>query len=221
MDFNQLMARMRELDQPTTEECGMSPMPTPTMSPMQTPPPPPSMSVNLNAQGMDNIEQMMKLFQKVNPDMMPKSPMPMPTVTSEPKIFSISPAMKGDEDPSDDMGSDYDKDGMLDPHEKDHAAEKPLLKSLDLDNDGDHDMDDHMMQKKEKEEAYANEPDSMNVKDTPFPFDAAGDDLHKEKKTFPKVAGADNPMQRMENTDLRSKIRAELLQRLEEAKSRR
>lgn len=219
MDFNQLMAKMRELDQPTTEECGMSPMPTSSPS-MTTPPPaPPSMSVNLNAQGMDNIEQMMRLFQKVNPDMMPKEPMPMPSLTSEPKIFSIKSTMDASDEPAGDMDSDYDKDGTLDPHEKDHASEKPLLKSLDLDNDGDHDMDDHNMQK--KGEAYANEPDEKSVKGSAFPFDAAGDDLHKEKGTFPKVAGADNPMQRMENTDLRSKIRAELLQRLEEAKSRR
>jgi hypothetical protein len=40
-------------------------------------------------------------------------------------------------------GSDYDGDGRLDPHERDHAEEKPLLKTLDRDNDGDHDMDDH------------------------------------------------------------------------------
>lgn len=41
-------------------------------------------------------------------------------------------------------GSDYDNDGKLDKHEKDHADEKPLLKSLDKDGDGDHDMDDHV-----------------------------------------------------------------------------
>ena len=42
-----------------------------------------------------------------------------------------------------DNGSDYDGDGRLNPHERDHAEEKPLLKTLDRDNDGDHDMDDH------------------------------------------------------------------------------
>lgn len=39
--------------------------------------------------------------------------------------------------------SDYNNDGVLDPHERDHESEKPLLKSLDPDGDGDHDMDDH------------------------------------------------------------------------------
>jgi len=43
-------------------------------------------------------------------------------------------------------GSDYDNNGQLDPHERDHAEEKPLLKSLDTDADGDHDMDDHAAQ---------------------------------------------------------------------------
>ena len=43
--------------------------------------------------------------------------------------------------------------------------------------------------------------------------------MHKQKDTFPKVAGGDNPMQRVkEGGDLRAQIRAELLQRLSEAK---
>ena len=52
-------------------------------------------------------------------------------------------------DSADDTGnaaSDYDNNGQLDPHERDHAEEKPLLKSLDTDADGDHDMDDHAAQ---------------------------------------------------------------------------
>jgi hypothetical protein len=46
-------------------------------------------------------------------------------------------------DDTDNTASDYDNNGQLDPHERDHAEEKPLLKTLDRDNDGDHDMDDH------------------------------------------------------------------------------
>jgi hypothetical protein len=117
------------------------------------------------------------------------------------------------------MDSDYDKDGKLDPHEKDHASEKPLLKSLDKDDDGDHDMKDHDMEKKDKEEAFAN---SMDDSDPEYKgIDAIipdGNDLNRPKKTFPKVAGGDNPMQKMEGSDLRAQIRAELLQRLNEAK---
>jgi len=49
-------------------------------------------------------------------------------------------------DDTDNTASDYDNNGQLDPHERDHAEEKPLLKSLDTDGDGDHDMDDHTAQ---------------------------------------------------------------------------
>jgi hypothetical protein len=48
---------------------------------------------------------------------------------------------------------------------------------------------------------------------------SSGNDMHKQKGTYPKVAGGDNPMQRVkEGGDLRAQIRAELLQRLSEAK---
>ena len=44
--------------------------------------------------------------------------------------------------------------------------------------------------------------------------------MNRHKGTFPKVADGDNPMQKkqFEGTDLRAQIRAELLQRLAEAK---
>ena len=46
-----------------------------------------------------------------------------------------------------------------------------------------------------------------------------GNDLNKSKGTYPKVAGGDNPMQKQKfEGDLRSQIRAELMQRLAEAK---
>jgi hypothetical protein len=246
MDFQQLLAKMVELDQPTTETapavsteaCG-DPMGMPPPMADQTPPPAhPSMSVNLNAQGMDNIESLMKLMTKVNPDMInqPQGGMPpMPSLTPPgPSISSIGdlgnldagplkmlPDMDGDNDkmPGGEMDADYNKDGKLDAHEKDHADEKPLLRTLDLDKDGDHDMDDHDMEKKkDKEEAFGNslddsEPETMDM-------DAAirdGDDLHKKKSMHRAAAGGDNAMA-AESTDLRSQIRAELQQRLAEAK---
>jgi hypothetical protein len=246
MDFQQLLAKMVELDQPTTETapavsteaCG-DPMGMPPPMADQTPPPAhPSMSVNLNAQGMDNIESLMKLMTKVNPDMInqPQGGMPpMPSLTPPgPSISSIGdlgnldagplkmlPDMDGDNDkmPGGEMDADYNKDGKLDAHEKDHADEKPLLRTLDLDKDGDHDMDDHDAdKKKDKEEAFGNsvgdsEPETMDM-------DAAirdGDDLHKKKSMHRAAAGGDNAMA-AESTDLRSQIRAELQQRLAEAK---
>jgi hypothetical protein len=217
MDFQQLLAKMVELDQPTTEtiaaptadvdECG--PMGS-SMNMDKPDTPPPSMSVNLNAQGMDDIAELMKLMTKVNPDMInqPQDGMPpMPSMSMEPSITAIKPAM-----PPLKMLPDLDADNDDMP-----------IKGLDQDNDGDHDMDDHDMEKKkDKEEAFGNslddsEPETMGI-------DAAirnGDDLHKQKKSFSgKPYRGDNPMAAgaYESVDLRAQIRAELQQRLAEAK---
>jgi hypothetical protein len=230
MDFNQLMARMRELDSPTesqTVEGGCGVMPTAMPTPSQPETPPPSMTVNLNAHGMSDIESMMKLFQKVNPDMMPKDPMPMPSMSAPSSIMSIGPDAgpkpinKLLPDLSDEPeGPKQDSADLPPEHDKDHD----LVKTLDKDGDGDHDMDDHEIDDEDDEddeenkEAYSNEPDEQEYSIDKTVF--GGNDLHKEKKTYPKVAGGDNPMQKMESGDLRAQIRAELLQRLAEAKSK-
>lgn len=210
MDFNKLMQKMRDLDQPVGEaavqECGMdSPMmgmSSPSMMGDMGKPdtPPPSMSVNINAQGLDNIEQLMKLVAKVNPD----SPQPGPDMGDGPDMLSIKSTpmqlLPGMDDGTDDDVS------------KSHG---------DLDNDGDHDMDDHEM---EKDEAWGNAPEGSSEPEV-FGLDSAipnGDDLNKKKMTFPKVAGGDNPMLtvRVESADLRTQIRNELQRRLNEAKAK-
>jgi hypothetical protein len=223
MDFNQLMMKMRELDQPATEqtaeECGMPPtsMPPAGMPPKQETPPP-SMSVNLNAQGLDNIEDMMKLFQKVNPDMGPmdKPDMPpLPSMGMEPNIMSIKPSL-----PPLKMLPDLDADNDDMPGgEKDHMEpdgdEGPEPK-MPSDDDGDEEDD-------KKKSEWANSPVGSESEPEVRGIDSVipdGNDLNRPKKTFPKVAGGDNPMQKMESGDLRSQIRAELLQRLEEAKQK-
>ena len=257
---------MVELDQPAMEACG-DPMGMPP-APSTPPPTPPSMSVNLNAQGMDNIESLMKLMTRVNPDMI-NQPSPMPMPTPMPAITSIKPELPplkmlpdfdkeepaelkfggpsginspdkspmdidgvdmdsdNDDMPGGEMDSDYNKDGKLDSHEKDHASEKPLLKTLDRDSDGDHDMDDHNKEKdddsddaddEKKKEAYANEPDERE-RSVDYMNNQLAGGMNRPKATFPKVADGDNPMQRVkEGGDLRAQIRAELLQRLAEAK---
>ena len=228
MDFNQLMSRMRELDQPqvdqpvSTEGCGDPmgmPPPMPSMPPKPDEPPP-SMSVNLNAQGLDNIESLMKLITKVNPDMDKPAMPPLPALSPEPSIMSIKPSM-----PPLKMLPDMDADNDDMPGgEKDKGSQPGGLgASLDRDSDGDHDMDDHDMEKKkDKEEAFGNSLNDSEpeTKDT----DAAipnGNDLHKQKKSFSgKPYRGDNPMAAgaYESTDLRAQIRAELQQRLAEAK---
>jgi hypothetical protein len=240
MDFQQLLSKMVELDRPatettapivSTEACGDPMGMTPSMADQTPPPAHPSMSVNLNAQGMDNIESLMKLMTKVNPDMInqPQGGMPpMPSLTPPgPNISSIGDLGNLDAGPLKmlpDMDSDNDN---MPGGEKDHMEpdgdEGPEIKGLDQDGDGDHDMDDHDMEKKkDKEEAFANslddsEPETMDI-------DAAirdGNDLHKQKKSFSgKPYRGDNPMAAgaYESVDLRAQIRAELQQRLAEAK---
>lgn len=196
MDFNQLVARLQQIDQPVGEssisEC---PPEMPGAMSSQTPPTsPPSMSINMNAQGMDNIADILKLIAKVNPDTEPKDA-GLPSMSAPPSMMSISPLK---------MLPDLDKDDGPGP-------EDGPAKGFEIDTiDGDIDSDD------DKKEEYANEPD-----DCVWDVDSVthdGNDLNKSKGTFPKVAGGDNPMQRMESTDLRAQIRAELQRRLNEAK---
>jgi len=212
MDFNQLMARMRELDQPAQAqvqeatpvgECGDPMMGQSSMGMMgnQMPPPPahPSMSVNLNAQGMDNIESLMKLMTKVNPDMinqpMPKAieiePIGMPSLTPPgPSISSIGDLgnldagplkmlpdldkdKPHDEPDADNMGgpSDMDADNMPPMGDLDSDDSDNVTKSMgDIDGDGDHDMDDH---EAEKEEPEGEEPEEKK-KDEEFGNSVAG-----------------------------------------------
>jgi hypothetical protein len=100
-----------------------------------------------------------------------------------------------------------------------------MIKALDKDGDNDHDMDDHDMEKdddkedkKDKEEAYANEPDE-DERDIDYMTNKMSGGMNRRKGTHPKVAGADNPMQRVkEGEDLRASIRNQLLQALEETK---
>ena len=237
---------MRELDQPVVqaEACGdsMPPM-SPMSSPMSSKPdtPPPSLSINLNAQGMDNIESIMKLMTKVNPDMInqpPSMPMSLPISISKPPSMGMGPLgnldsgplkmlpdldADNDDMPGGEMDSDYDDSGDLDAHEKDHADEKPLIKTLDRDDDGDHDMDDHDAEKKEKDEAFGN---SLNGSEPEYGgIDAAipdGNDMHKPKQSFSgKAYRGDNPMAAgayESKEQLRASVREELLQRLAEAK---
>lgn len=138
MDFNQLLTRMQELDSPAiegvTQECGMDMPPPPAPNT-----PPPSMSVNVNAQGMDNIESMLGLIAKLNgagkADMPSMSP--MPAIMPLDKMLPPKPDMDGDNDFK--IGGELDSMDLPKDHDKDHA----IVKTLDKDNDGDHDVDDH------------------------------------------------------------------------------
>jgi hypothetical protein len=241
MNFQELLAKMQELDRPTTEACGDSPMPM--SMPMGMPPmpekpdtPPPTMSINLNAQGLDNIEELMKLVKSVNPDM-DKPESPISTISIEPmdKPMGGLPPLKmlppmdsepHDEPDIDNMGgpSDMDADNMPPMGDLDRDDGDDVSKAMgDIDSDGDHDMDDHDAENKEKDEAFGN---SLNGSEPEYAgIDAAmpdGNDLNKPKKSFSgKPYRGDNPMAAgayESKEQLRASIREELLQRLAEAK---
>jgi hypothetical protein len=218
MDFNQLLAKMAELDQPAVEaiatEAVLDECPS-DMAPQMAAPsvPEPSMSLNLNAQGMDNIENLMKLMTKVNPDMI-NQPMPMsaPKLSAMPSLAPPGPSISS----IGDLG-DLDKGPLKMLPNLDRDDDGPEIKGLDRDGDGDHDMDDHDMEKDEKKNEYANSlgDSEPEVKDVDYMNNKLAGGMNRPKGTHPKVAGGDNPMQRV---DTRESIRAELLQRLAEAK---
>jgi len=162
MDFKAILEKMAELNaSEVSEECGM-PMSTPSPTP---PTAPPSMSINLNAQGMDNIESLMQLITKVNPTM--GSPMggnvsdpTLPMVKTEPSMASLRdkllpkpPALAdNDIDPMDNMSGEEESfantpDGGADPEIKPMSAAIPN-----------------------------------------------GDDLNRKKRQFPATQPGDNPM---------------------------
>jgi hypothetical protein len=241
MNFQELLAKMQELDRPTTEACGDSPMPMGMpmgMPPMPEKPdtPPPTMSINLNAQGLDNIEELMKLVKSVNPDMdKPASPISAISIEPMDKPMGGLPPLKmlppmddepHDEPDADNMGgpSDMDADNMPPMGDLDRDDGDDVSKAMgDIDSDGDHDMDDHNAEKKEKDEAFGN---SLNGSEPEYAgIDAAipdGNDLNKPKKSFSgKPYRGDNPMAAgayESKEQLRASIREELLQRLAEAK---
>jgi hypothetical protein len=158
------------------------------------------MSVNLNAQGMDNIESLMKLMTKVNPDMinqpmapaMSIEPIGMPSLTPPgPSISSIGDLGDLDQGPlkmlpdldKDEPHAEPDADNMGGPSDMD-ADNMPPMGDLDsddgdddvskamgdIDGDGDHDFDDH---EAEKDGPEGEEPEEKK-KDEEFGNAVAG-----------------------------------------------
>lgn len=227
MDYQKLLQRLAELDQPTTKsavsECGdMAPLPSTAQSTT-----PPTMSVNLNAQGMDNIESLLKLMTKVNPDMAkPVAPMSMVADPHPATMLSLPVDMDGEED------------GELDGDKNEFAPLAAVGAGLGRAAAGAMGAGgigqtagalagriagsaaSDMINSEANDEEYANEPDE-EVKDVDYIINKVSGGMNRPQGTYPKVAGGDNPMQKiksMEGADLRAAIRAELLQRLAEAK---
>lgn len=223
MDFHQLLAKMQELDQPQVEAAPVVDQPVtecPPEGPMgmdhSTPETsPPSMSVNLNAQGLDNISDILKLIAKVNPDAEKPADASLPSMGAMPSLTPPGPKIGG-------LGNlDAGPLKMLPDLDSDEGpSDEPKTIDVSFGDEGPEDeMDDEPEQDDEEEkEAFGNSLGDSEPEERGSPFDAEGDDLHKPKKSFSdKPYRGDNPMA-AESTDLRSQIRAELLRRLNEAK---
>jgi hypothetical protein len=212
------------------------PMSMPPSMNYQAPPAHPSMSVNLNAQGMDNIESLIKLMTKVNPDMInqPAKMMPMPAMTAMPSLTPPGPSISAIGDlgnldagplkmlPDLDMDEPHDEpdaDNMGGPSDND-SDNMPGDNDLDKDSSdqGDDGDDSDMEKDDDKKNEYVNEPEE-EYKDIDYMVNKLAGGMNGPKGTYPKVAGGDNPMQRVEAVDLRTSIRNELRNRLSEVKS--
>lgn len=184
-----------------TENCGGM-MNNATSIPGAPSTPPVSMSVNLNAQGIDQIKDLLNLMNKADsplaPGMLGQSPAPMPMPAEIPPMIS-QPMLAPKAEP---MGTA--PEGPKEPDMRD------LIKIASSPEPEDQEMDPGEKPAAKKEmQAVAGEVKGLadelknspagtsNDKPTTYGMDAAvpsGDDLHKQKGAYPKVNGGDNPM---------------------------
>jgi hypothetical protein len=197
--------------------------------------PPPSMSVNLNAQGLDDIAELMKLMTKVNPDMINQ-----PDSIPDHGVDKLLPPPAGPSmaDLRDKMiepepiDADGEEDGPLD-HDDDEEIGGALaggalgavvggpMGALTGAAAGDSltDPDNDEVGK----ETFANSLDGdegTDYKDTNYMVNKLAGGMNKPKTMVKhSYKQGDNPMAMPESKEeLRATIRAELLQRLSEAK---
>ena len=171
MQMIDVLKRLAELDSTNpnvikenlqVEECGM--MPEMGMG-MDITPEKPSMpaSINMTAGSGDELSNMLATIMQLAGQNKPVSA--APPVDNAPPAAGILEPTTGDS-PADTMRSVIDKLNPMD----DEGGEDDVPKSHgDLDNDGDHDMDDHDMEKKEPVDEYDNTPGDPNDKNE---FDA-------------------------------------------------
>jgi hypothetical protein len=186
MDFNKLYRKIADLDkgrqvlnesEQPVEECGMM-----GMSPlggMGMDERPTTMSVNMNASGADGIRELLTILQGKGDD----AEMSEPDAGPAGAILSI-----GADEPEGEL--DLGLDGDLDMH--DHGD--------DMGGDEEPDSKNPMFGREpDMDEEFANEPQEHMAAgfDRMTGTDGSGQGIDRPKKTFPKVAGGDNPMQQM------------------------
>ena len=186
-----------------TENCGGM-MNSATSIPGAPSTPPVSMSVNLNAQGIDQIKDLLNLMNKADsplaPGILGQSPAPMsmpapadvPPMISQPmlapKAEPMGTAPEGPKEP--DMRDLIKIASSPEPDEKEmDPGEQPAAKK---------EMQAVAGEVKGLADELKNSPAGTGMDEpTTYGMDAAvpsGDDLHKQKGAYPKVNGGDNPM---------------------------
>jgi hypothetical protein len=206
MDMKKLLNIVSDKQQlnESIEECGM---PMGGMQPSNIPatPPPVSMTVSMNAQGIDQIKDLLSLMNKADsplgpgpvgiPPSMPTPPMaplaapkpPMPAMPSSPMPAAKEPGMAdliklvGEPGPEQDSKPEMDDEPKDEP-KADMDGEPAPKKEMQAVADEVRTMTDEL----------ANSPDEKT-----FGIDAAvpnGDDLHKKKSAQPSTAGGNNPL---------------------------
>ena len=176
-----VMKRLAELDSGNANvikenqqvgECGMMPGMVPEMG-IDLSPEKPSMpaSINMTAGSGDELSNMLATIMQLAGQNKPVSAAP-PVDNAPPAAGILEPA-NGDS-PADTMRGVIDR---LNP--MDNGGDDVPKSHGDLDNDGDHDMDDHDMEKKEPVDEYDNTPADPNDKDE---FDA---DAHAHQENQP------------------------------------
>jgi hypothetical protein len=226
MNFQELLSKMVELDQPVPEatiqqEAPVLDEPATDITPVAEEPveecptdmappspeghddgPKPTVSINLNAQGIDDIAELMKLVAKVNPGMEKPAIAPIAAPTLDrPELPPLKMLPEPDE-----------KDGEEDGEADKDKTENPLLARAAMAA-----MGAKALGGDDQEEAYANEPDE-ETKSVDYMNNKLAGGMNKPKQMVKRsYKQGDNPMA-MPEGDLRAAIRAELLQRLAEAK---
>ena len=190
-------------------ECGM-PMQTQSAIPSVTPV---TMSVNLNAQGIDQIKDLLNLMNKAESPLAPgivgggsvmPDPIDMLKAPMAPMADKQMAAGPGLDDLADELGMDLEKeegqdddmelDFDMSPDEMDgddtSGQKSPLGKMADEVRDMADELAD-VNDEEDTKEQYANSPDE---KISPYQ-DPAGNDLHKRKASYSdKPFRGDNPM---------------------------
>lgn len=156
------------------DECGMMPGMVPEMG-MNIAPEKPSMpaSINMTAGSGDELSNMLATIMQLAGQNKPVSA--APPLDNAPATPGILEPANGSS-AADSMRSVIDK---LNPMDDEGGADDVSKSHGDLDNDGDHDMDDHDMEKKDKVDEYDNTPHDPNEKNE---FDA---DQHAHQENQP------------------------------------